>query len=252
MSARLHVDLLGAPRYYVTWWALAFLSGAVNVGGLIACHRTVTHVTGFVTQFGKEFGEGQAAAALGILSVPLFFLLGAMISALLVDRRKHLNKRPRYAVAMWLVFLCLLVAWWGGVFGFFGVFGEPFRHVRDYVLLAVLCLASGIQNAVITSASGAVVRTTHLTGITTDLGVGLVRVIFPSPDEGRQRAERKSNRMRVGIIAGFLLGSAAGAVVFPRWGYHGFALPAAVALYGVCAAYFLWERVDWRTPSQVA
>jgi len=245
MTARLPIDPLGAPRYYLTWWAFAFLSGAVNAGGYLACHRTVTHVTGFATTFGVGMAENRRTEALGLLTVPVFFLVGAMISALLIERRKHSGKRPRYAVAMGLVFLCLSTAWIGGISGWFGVFGEPLSLQRDWWLLVVLALGSGIQNAVVTSASGAVVRTTHLTGLTTDLGVGIIRVLFPSPDEGRQRAERRSNRMRMGIVTSFVAGSVAGAFLCMHYGYQGFALPVALAAYGAWAAYFLWERIDY-------
>ena len=53
-----------------------------------------------------------------------------------------------------------------GYFHFFGEFGEEVRLKRDYFFLALLCAASGLQNAAITTASGATVRTTHLTGLT--------------------------------------------------------------------------------------
>lgn len=245
MPAYHHIDFLGSRRYYLTWWALAFLSGSVNIGGLLACHRTVTHVTGSATFFGLEMAEKHYLPALGMVTLPIFFLLGAMLSALLVDRPRHQGRRPRYALVMGLVFLCICVAWIGGLLGWFGVFGEALSLSRDYVLLAVLGLASGLQNALVTSASGAVVRTTHLTGLTTDLGVGLVRMMFPSADEGALRAERKSTRMRLGIIVSFIAGSTVGGFLFMANGYAGFALPACLAAYGIWAAYYLWERIDY-------
>ena len=58
----------------------------------------------------------------------------------------------------------------------FARFGEPFGRSSDYFLLGALCLICGIQNGTVSLVSKSVVRTTHLTGLTTDLGIGLVRV----------------------------------------------------------------------------
>ena len=73
--------------------------------------------------------------------------------------------------------------------GWFGEFGEPLRLKRDYLLLALLCTASGLQNAVVSSLSGSIIRTTHLTGTTTDLGIGLIRVLYSTGDPHRLAKE---------------------------------------------------------------
>ncbi|MGZ3722461.1 MAG: DUF1275 family protein, partial [Bdellovibrionales bacterium] len=69
------------------WMILAFQGGLLNIGGLLACHSFVSHVTGFATLFGLELNRTRYLAASGMLIVPLFFLLGAMLSGFLVDLR---------------------------------------------------------------------------------------------------------------------------------------------------------------------
>lgn len=220
-------------RTHFDWFLLSFIAGSVNAGGYLAAHRFVSHVTGFATLFGVDAAVGKWDQALGILSVPLFFLIGVMISAYLVDRRANRGQRPRYALVMSLVCLCLIVAAVGGYFNLFGRFGHDPRLSQDYFLLALLCAASGLQNAAVSTASGATVRTTHLTGLTTDLGTGLVRAFF---DKKLYADEMKAIRLRLGTILSFALGSAVGAYCYFKFDYLGFLLPAGLAAFTVFEA----------------
>lgn len=205
---------------------MSLQAGVFNVGGFLACQRFVSHVTGFATYYGVEATMPGSRHAGGMLAVPLFFLFGAMISGFLVDLRLKQKKRPKYYLAFGIIFALSLIVLAGGLLGYWGKFGHILESRRDYTLLMLLCLICGIQNGTITTVSRSVVRTTHLTGITTDLGIGLVRVlnkhkIKPDtiPNEG------KANLMRLGLIMFFILGSVIGAYLFHRYQYAGFALP---------------------------
>ena len=215
-------------KNFLIWFALSFQAGCINAGGFLACHRFVTHTTGFATFFGTEFAQGHFEAALGMLTVPLFFLFGAMASAFFIDRNKTLRKPSRYGLVLILIFISLFAVTSLGYFGFFGVFGEPLSLTRDYLLLSILCLASGMQNAMISSASGAVVRTTHLTGITTDLGIGLVRVFSGSLNRPTLARESQANWLRLGTILSFLFGSTLASFVFIKNQYLGFLIPTLI------------------------
>lgn len=192
----------------------------------MACHSFVSHVTGFATMFGVEINQNNLRFAAGALMVPVFFLIGAMISGVLVDMRLKLHKKPAYYLVFGVMFVLLLGVVIFGFNGFFGRFGEPLEQRHDYTLLAVLCLVCGIQNGTVTLVSRAIVRTTHLTGLTTDLGIGLVRVLnarrIAIGDEG------KANMMRVGIILSFILGSGLGYRIFENHGFRGFLLPCVL------------------------
>lgn len=205
------------------WFLMAFGAGCVNAGGFLATGRFVTHVTGFATLFGSELTILRWDAAIGILSVPLFFLAGAFIAGVLIDRRILRKKAPHFEWVMLMSAACLILAALAGEIDGLGQFGYEVRLKQIYFLLALLCLASGLQNAALTSSSGSSVRVTHLTGLTTDLGLGLAR-----PPTA---VETRANRLRMGTIASFILGSAAGAALFKLYGYHGFFLPAAISLY---------------------
>ncbi len=226
--------------YYKTFFhsfLLSFLAGNVNAGGFMGCGRFVTHLTGFATLFAIDVAHQAWRLAFGIVSVPFYFLMGTMLSAYLVNRRLHQGKSAGYAGVMGLVALCFLVAAAGGAAGWFGDFGGVTDLRQDYLLLALLCGASGLQNAAITTSSGAVVRTTHLTGLTTDLGIGLVRIIFRPQSQSRDQRIReiRINALRLITIAAFILGGCAGAFLYLSYGYKAFLLPAAIALYAMFA-----------------
>lgn len=222
------------------WLSLAFQAGCINAGGLLACHRFVTHTTGFATFFGAELAKKEYSTALGLLTVPAFFLIGSMISAYLVDRRLQRNLKPKYSQVLFLMWLSLVLILIAGLQNRFGTFGEPDMQ-KDFVLLSLLCLASGLQNATVTSAFGAIVRTTHLTGLTTDLGIGLVRVLTHSHEINSRKNEIKANFMRIGIILAFGFGSFVAAKIFYQYQFWGFIIPSSIASF-----LFIWSLINDR------
>jgi uncharacterized membrane protein YoaK (UPF0700 family) len=218
-------------RNMLIWFVLAFQAGAVNAGGFIACKRFVTHTTGFATHFAFELATKNLHMAWSMLTVPAFFLLGAMITSFFVDLRLGENRSPNYRMPASLISICLLAAMLLGKFGYFGIFGDESMVSRDYLLMVLLCLASGLQNALFTNGSGMVVRTTHLTGVTTDLAASLVRLFFGHHrDWHHTKFDIKTSVARIGIIGSFVLGSASCAFLFLKVKYMGFAVPVLTSL----------------------
>lgn len=231
------------PSNVAIWMAMAFQAGVLNIGGFMACHRFVSHVTGFATYLGVEVSHNPDNAFhwVGMLVVPAFFLLGAMLSGQLVDIRLKLHKKPRYYFTFGVIFALTLIVFFGGLSGLFGKFGEPLAMRRDYLLLILLCLICGIQNGTITSVSKSVLRTTHLTGITTDLGIGLVRFMNRTKLNDTSNEVSRANLMRIGIILFFGFGSVAGGIAFKNFGYGGFAMPVITS--GLLFSLMLYFQV---------
>lgn len=218
------------------WGSLAFQAGAINIGGFLACHRFVSHTTGFATIFAAELIKMEWVTALGMLSVPFFFLIGAMLSAFLVDTRIQSDKKPLYSVVFFILSSLLTAVALLGVSNKFGEFGAPANIFADYFLLASLAFASGLQNATVSSAFGAVVRTTHLTGITTDLAIGITRIFRRTHKLNSRENEIRANTMRASIIGLFVSGSGLSAYIYLHAEYWGFLIPASIAMI-----LFLWS-----------
>ena len=227
------------PGNISIWMSMAFQAGVINIGAFMACHRFVSHVTGFATFFGYEINQPDSSHAIGMLVVPLFFLFGCMLSGLLVDLRLKLHKRPKYYLTFGVIFFLNSLVLVLGVLGSFGQFGEPLNLFHNYFLLVLLCLICGIQNGTMTTVSKSVIRTTHLTGITTDLGIGIIRFLNQKKLESEYGSEVNANLMRVGIICFFVLGSVCGGYAFAKLGYAGFVLPVVTSgLLFISMCYF--------------
>lgn len=207
---------------------MAFQAGFLNVGGLMTGHKIISHVTGFATQFGLEVNT-LGFSAWTLLFIPFWFLLGSAISGYFVDIRLKLNKKPRYYLSFGIIFFLIIYVWYQSRIGYFGGFGEQDKSAKGIYLLCLLSLICGIQNGTISIVSKSVVRTTHLTGITTDLGLGLVRVFYRKKLGKDLGDEGKANLMRIGIIYFFIMGSVIGGLSFPRYGFDAFIVPAIIS-----------------------
>ena len=212
------------------WFLLSFNGGCINAGGFLATGAFVSHVTGFATLFGVSAANQHLDVAAGFVSVPFFFLTGAFLAGLLIDRPLYRGSPPHFDWVMGISALCLFAAAISGDVLKDG-YGGPISLRESYGLMVLLCLASGLQNGAITSSSGHSVRTTHLTGLTTDLGLGLARVFAFGLNSARLQSEKRANALRVGSIVSFVVGSVVGAWIFIYLGFRGFFLPALVAAY---------------------
>lgn len=213
------------------WILLAFQAGFINAGGYLACHRFVSHVTGYGTQVGLKFSEGSFWVALEMILAPLSFILGASFSASLIDRRIFQGREPRVRTSLVTQSVLLFIVFAFGEAGFFGEFGEPLVLQRDFELLFTLCFICGMQNATFTCLTNGQIRTTHMTGLSTDLGMNLVRIPYLPVDDEEKRYQKQVNWLRFYTFMSFMGGSAIAAIVFDRFGYHGFLVPAVSSLF---------------------
>lgn len=233
---RLHEHVGLTVRF--NWFLLSFLAGNINAGGFLSSERFVSHVTGFATLAGIDMALDRWSDALAVVSIPLYFLGGVMLAGYFTDGRLEKGKQPLYPLIMGIISICLAIVTVGGMLNWFGDFGHTAVIHDDYFLLALLCGSCGLQNAAITAASGGTLRTTHLTGMTTDLGLGLIRGYYIRHDVGRLKHELEINARRVLSIISFVLGSAFAAVFFLKYGYAAFILPLAIAVYITIYSYY--------------
>jgi len=226
------------------WYNLAFTAGMINAGGFLSCHRFVSHVTGFVTITGVELVRHSWTEALGAITIPIFFTLGAMISAWFTEARPgESNPRPM-TNALVIVALIMLSAAVLGNLGAFGRFGITDDILQDYFMLAILSLACGIQNAVATTATGASIRPTHLTGTATDLGIGAVRALIERQNYESWHKELTTAKRRLFLVLAFVVGAITGAWIFSKVEYNGFILPFATSTLAVLMSRSVPKTLD--------
>lgn len=220
-------------RHAPSWMLLAFSAGSVNAIAFFACARFVTHVTGTTTRIGMD--AGSITLALDYLVVLLCFVAGAMTAAAMLDGRHHSNKRPLYALPLVIVAAVLASVAAAGSLGVFGPFAGSVEGPRDFAFLSILAFAMGLQNAAVATSTGLVVRTTHMTGPATDLGVHLATALYAAGDV-RKTALRHA-ALRGGKIVSFTVGGAAGAVLASTLAYAAFFVPAAVVVAATALSF---------------
>ena len=197
--------------------ALAFIAGATNAGAFLAVGLYTSHMTGLVSSIADHLALGELAFALAAFGAVVSFLMGAMSSAFMINFARRRDLRSQYALPL-LVEAALLLA--------FGTLGASLARISGFfvpVTVMLLCFTMGLQNAVITKISGSVVRTTHLTGVITDLGIELGRLFYWNRSALRGESRVVADRDRLKVLAmlcvSFLSGGITGALGFKHVGY---------------------------------
>jgi uncharacterized membrane protein YoaK (UPF0700 family) len=219
---------------------LAFVAGAANAGGFLAVGQYTSHMTGMLSALADNLVLGQfVLVGAGLVSV-LAFVLGAMSTAWIVNWGMRRQLRSAYGLPLLLEAVLLLV------FGLFGAVMSLWHTVFLPVTVVLLCYIMGLQNAVITKISQARIRTTHVTGLVTDLGIELGKLLYVNrhPDMQPVRADRERLRVHAQLVLSFLVGGIAGALGFKHLGYV-ITLPLALALLLLVLRPLLddWQRL---------
>jgi uncharacterized membrane protein YoaK (UPF0700 family) len=193
---------------------LAFVAGAANAGGFLAVGQYTSHMTGILSSVADNLVLGQLVLAGAGVGALLAFLLGATTTAWLVNWGLRHQLRSAYGLPLMLEALLLLV------FGLFGAAISLLTTVFLPLTVVLLCFIMGLQNAVITKISHAVIRTTHITGLLTDAGIELGKLLYVNrhPDQQPVRANRGRLRVHSQLIACFFMGGLAGALGFKHAG----------------------------------
>jgi uncharacterized membrane protein YoaK (UPF0700 family) len=215
--------------------ALAFVAGAINAGGFLAVHQYTSHLTGAISSAADNLALGAWDLALDGLGAVLSFLLGAACTALAVNYGRRRGLASEYALPLLLEAILLLA---------FGVLGGRLAAVDALFVPAtvmLLCFMMGLQNALITKLSQAEIRTTHMTGIVTDIGIELGRMAYWNRDPAQPKvaANRARLRLLVSLLLGFFAGAVIGALGFQHLGYL-----ATLPLAGLLCALAIVPAVD--------
>ncbi|MBX3174498.1 MAG: DUF1275 domain-containing protein [Gemmatimonadaceae bacterium] len=209
---------------------LAFVAGAANAGAFLAVGQYTSHMTGVVSAMADAVVLGHMPLVwLGLGSL-LSFLAGAATTAVLVNFARRRDLASAFALPLILESALLLA---------FGLLGLQMRNLQTVVVpltVVLLCFTMGLQNAVITKLSGAVIRTTHVTGIVTDLGIELGKLAYwnrSRRDPGfAVLADRERMRVLAALLVAFFGGGVLGAIGFGALGYSA-TIPLALGLLAI-------------------
>lgn len=219
----LTADDILSRRHVPSLLGLAMTAGAVNAGAFVVCERFVTHVTGTVTRIGLDFGQWLLVFEYAL--VLLAFVAGAMASVLAMQRRAARGQRPRPDLPLVATAALLVFAATAGHAGVFGASAETIEQAGDFAFLSIIAFAMGLMNATVASATALAIRTTHMTGPASDLGVSLGSVLVLAGESRRQAL--KLAALRAGKLISFVVGAAVMLPLAQAVGYLAFLVPAA-------------------------
>ena len=206
---------------------LAFSAGCVNTAALMGfTNLSVSHVTGNVSLFSAAIAHLDGRSILYIGALLLSFLAGAILSGFVIGQRS-LKLGRRYGSALYIEAALLLMSYW-------------LYQQHDYLGQLAAAMACGLQNAMVATYSGAVIRTTHLTGLTSDMGAAI----------GNWLAGRSISKPTLGFQAiiwyCFCGGGAVGAFLYARVGYGALFVPISIVL----SAAFFYNYMSDRLPEK--
>jgi uncharacterized membrane protein YoaK (UPF0700 family) len=215
------------PGVFAGAIGLSAMAGYINVVALGFFHVPVSHMTGAASRLSIDIATRDLADLVVVLSIIAGFLAGAVLSGAIIGGRKLAPGR-RYGVVLLLEGVVLAGS------------ALLLRHgqATGVTLAAMAC---GLQNAMASSYYGLVIRTTHVTGIVTDIGVMLGHLIR------HRRVHTWQMLLLFSLLAGFFGGGIAGALAYRAAGVAAlFAASAGCMVAG--ATYYVWRARLRRPP----
>lgn len=226
--------------YRIHWWTdihrnpganlrlgctLCAIAGATNAGGFLAVGQYTSHMSGILSSVADNLILGQIQLAVAGVALILAFLCGSMTTAWMVNWSQRRQMRSAFARPLLVEAGLLLV---------FGIFGAAISHFEEFfvpVTVLLLCFIMGLQNAVIAKISHAEIRTTHVTGLLTDLGIELGKVLYFNRSAFPQKVVANQRKMRIHglLVTSFFGGALLGAHGFKTYGYIA-TVPLAIVL----------------------
>lgn len=201
---------------------LCLTAGFVNAAGFLGFSALTTNVTGHAALFAERIAQQNWDEAGTVVVWMLLFLAGAWSSSLIIARIGH-HGRFSFAIPLFVELSILIFC------AFYDI--EKELLLSKGLFVGCLLFAMGLQNALVSVISGSVVRTTHLTGTFTDLGIDLAQLKRHSL--AGQRELTSKIKLRLSIIIFFMLGALSGAYSFRHLGFRAFLLPCLILFFTV-------------------
>lgn len=195
--------------------SLCFIAGATNAGGFLAVGQYTSHMTGLLSSVADNLALGQFGLVMASLAAIAAFVGGAMTTAMMVNWSLRRQLRSTFARPLVVEAGLLLV------FGLFGAAINLHAGLFAPLTVLVLCFIMGLQNAVITKISNAEIRTTHVTGLVTDIGIEMGKLFYFNRAGApvKVMANRRKLKIHLSLTAAFFIGGLLGALGFKVWGY---------------------------------
>lgn len=215
---------------------LSFVAGTVNVVGFLSVQRLTTNVTGHFAFFIDEVFKLHFAESLIFFLFILFFFLGSFFSSLLVEIIAIKNEKFIFIIPIIIECLILITI---------ALTGHILIKNNINIIAYSLLFAMGLQNSLVTRISNAIVRTTHLTGLFTDLGIELSQLFFYKQKEQQEKL-LSTIKLRIRIIIFFFVGGLFGGIFYSYLHLYLLLVPASMLIVGLFYDNLKFKLLVWK------
>ncbi|MGJ3510010.1 YoaK family protein [Enemella sp. A6] len=217
---------------------LALHAGLLNSVGFVATATYASHMTGLTAIVADHIVLGDfRLVGMGLIAIASF-IAGAMTCALVFNWGRRRGLRSKFSSVLVLESSMVLV--------FGGLADQVTWQHRVWLFIPVLCFTMGLQNAIVTKASDAQIRTTHVTGMITDIGIELGKLVYLNRRRGSEpvRANARQLRHHLAIVGLFFVGGVLGAAGYLTIGFFAL-IPAAMFLLVLALPHLIADFRDW-------
>jgi uncharacterized membrane protein YoaK (UPF0700 family) len=189
----------------------AFISGATNVAGVIAFLAFTTNITGHVANLARHVAERNFNEMILFFIWLLLFFMGAFIANFLI--RSAWDKSSYWAHSRPMIIEIVILL-------FVAVYGDKFyaeSALEREIIIGAIIFAMGLQNSMVSTISGGLIKSSHLTGLFTDLGGDVSEWLHTASP--KRVIIRNRIYIRLTVLAFYFLGGLAGGYFFNAYGF---------------------------------
>ncbi|MBB5395877.1 YoaK family protein [Mucilaginibacter sp. AK015] len=184
----------------------AAVAGITNVVGMVAFLAFTSNITGHVANLARHIVEQNFAQIIIFLVWLFMFFAGAFVSSFII---RSYEERSYYRAHSAPVIIEIIILLFVAIYGH--NFYEETQTEREIVIAAIL-FSMGLQNSMVSIVSGGLIKSTHLTGLFTDLGGDISDWYHPRST----KAEGTKNKIyiRLTVLGFYFLGGIIGGYFF--------------------------------------
>lgn len=187
-------------------FSTSFIAGMVNVASLVLFFSFTSNITGHYAILADEISNVRWFQVIIVFCWILLFFLGSFLSNFLIIQGTFKSKLLTHSIPLLIEIICFICV------GIYGVYFYSETLIETEILVSILLFAMGIQNGLTASISNFSVKSTHLTGLTTDLAIHIS--MYLKPDNKQKAFVVEKIKLLSTIVLGYLIGGIiAGSVI---------------------------------------
>lgn len=190
----------------------AFVSGVTNVAGVIAFLAFTSNITGHVASLAKHVVEQNFREIIVFFIWLILFFSGAFISNFIIRSLNHRSRYRAHSIPMIVEIIILFMV---------AVYGHHFYDeslLEREIIIGAMLFAMGLQNSLVSHISGGLIKTSHLTGLFTDLGADVAELLHPRSEPNK--VVKHKIAIRLTILAFYFFGGIAGGYFFDLYDFR--------------------------------